>query len=500
MTGTDNSYKKMPFLHKVMYEEYDILCSLEQQIPQDRIPLDEEEHFALLLYRWLKAQAGYDTLLENFEEAYEKGLIASFIDIDEKLDDEEWEHIVEDLRGEFIGLSALNGLGRKCSVPLWKAMQLLLDGKKRLSKEEYKTLLFLKYCYNFWYWEKTDFKGSDFMILCGVRLLKTAMKDDYLLQEARSRVKSTLKKTFDEDDYKVIAHRSSLRGNFNNLKNFFNDFFFINDIDLDYSVWKENIAGDANFKGHLLHSLYIRLHNRAEYFNLSKDAFRLGTPDYERVRQIITSLYYWHYGLVEGHYADLLFDIIHSDKITVKKKTLIRLLSLKQDIAVHNFLQKKYVDYCRRNKIPKEREFPVLSSCIYYKLPEGFLSGKAGQDENDYFNDVNLTVREKIQQLFESLVDNRFIENTENILLVLAYRFTGMSKPSPCEPIVWHGTKNDLFYLVKQLAPDSSKIWKKTESFFVDKEKNAINMKGAAQMCKQNFSDDIKNICEQILG
>ena len=496
MIGTVNETKR-PFLHELMYEEYKILRSLVGQVSKTRSPQNKEEHFALFLLEWLRRQIDYATLVENFTEAYENGMFAPYTKENELLDEMEFINIVEDIRGEFIGISKLL---ERIHMLVWKDSVLgLVNGEKQLSEEQYKNLLFLKYCYNFLYWDKLfprKCKIIEYHILRNVRLLRLVVEDDYLLKQARINVKSRSKKPVNEAAFKGVSPKPFQLGNFNNLKSFFNNYFFIHDVNLEYASWKDNILGQVNFKERLLHSLYIRPHSGSEYCNISKSRFKLGTPYCEKIQQIITSLYYWYYGVIEGYYADVLFDILHSGKGSYKEKVLRRLISLNQDVEIHNFLCERYKHYCKRNDISKSCEISLLSASIYYQLPDDFMTGTVDHAKN-YFNSI-LKNKAQIQLLFELLVDNEFIENDEKTLNLLAYRFTGRHRPSICGQILWKALRNDLFHLISIIAHEDTRLWKKCESFFVDINNFPININGAATICNQNVSDKMKTLCSKI--
>lgn len=481
---------KRPFLHELMYEEYKILPSLVEKISLAKFPENNEERFALFLLEWLKRQINYTTLVENFTEAYESGMFAPYTKENEQLDKAEFDHIVQDIVREFLDI--LKSF-EEIQVLEWKdIISKLIDGEKKLSEEQYKKLLFLKYCYNFPYWRQLSSRKWEVIKCCilqNVRLLRLVVKDDYLLKQARINVKSKIKKPFNEDAFKKVSPSPFQPGNFNNLRSFFNNYFFIHDVDLEYANWKDNILGRVNFKERLLHSLYIQLYSSSECANISKKLFKPG--NYEKIRQIITSLHYWYYGVIEGYYTDVLFDILHSKKDSYKKTVLVRLISLKQDVEIHNFLCERYKSYCKRNGISEEHKISLLSANIYHQLPDDFMSGSIDCEAN-YFNSV-LKDKTQIQLLFKLLVENGFIENDENTLNLLAYRFTG--RHSICGKILWKGSRNDLFHLIFIIAHDDSRRWKKCASFFVDTNNEPINCYGAATICKQNVSDKMKTLC-----
>lgn len=456
--------RKTPYRAVFVDKEYEILCSIYKENASDIPPKTPEEHFALFLLKWLKIRFTPDVLKNTFEYLMKSRPFYTYTD---NYDESKYniKSVILKLQGEFIYMICLKAFDKELFRSFRDLLGLLHYGKSELSKEDYENLLFLEYCYSFSYECQFD-DQTERSLLAGVRTLKIAIKGSRLFKQAQSEVNPRMKLTTEQEEYfRTHYHTLNMqsKSNFERLASFFYDFFQVCDSTLTYSQWKATIPSIDDFDDRLLHSLFVRFHKCLGTECEQKFFYINYHPDVTIKQQVVSMLYYWYYGLFEGRYADLIFDILHNSYMPNEKKLLNRLVATEKDENVQKYLQEKYLLYCEKKHIPDLDQIKPL------KKPSQTLT-----NNKEVEDDRILCQLEKPEGFDDRKLDTLvgLLQSKLNLISVkdkisLAY-FLGKENPKPCSNYIieWNKSRHSLKYFIVRLYSDKIKdgtwyaVWK----------------------------------------
>ena len=226
---------------------------------------------------------------------------------------------------------------------------------KSFTEDEYKDVLYVFYCLHFY---NTDIlklkKYKTSKIYNWIKVIKTVVENDsiyelyrqYLCDNNKEKYDSAIRMNYQINDrtYKDIV-----------MTNLTENFFPETNIGQKYSYWKSYIESTHDtMKRSLFYSLYVRLPQKGSSMSnvISKGKI------------IVRLVYYWYYGIVEEHYVDTIFDILHGE-YGKSEQTLMALLFAnknKSDKTALNYFKRKYIHYCTSRNISQDKQVLILKS------------------------------------------------------------------------------------------------------------------------------------------
>ncbi len=461
--------KKIPYFTNMVRGIYEKLCSIQSTVSSQAVPQTPEEHFALFLLRYARQIFTHDNIEKNFNIAYEKGVFKKYNGpCNEKREDVEkylrqllWEDLLSLKKDKFISSERLDKIRSILYVLLEND-----DAEIQVSEEQYKELLFLKYCCNFASWNQLDTLTNE-KLLIYIRTLKYAVKDTLLVAQVKQEVVNQFNRKPDIDFFRTRSpNYQSLSGYLEYVHYTFSVFFRIEDIGISYKIWERMRISKKidNFNDRMWHSLCVRIY-QAESYMMVNDIF-IKVSQVTKERQIVTMMYYWYYGLFNGYYAKLLFNILHSSP-SDEEKVLRRLLlwAHDEDKEVLKYLTKRYQAYCKEMSIPEHEQIDSFKSSRTYKLDEkeGMIPLVNQLTKPDKLSD------EQIKCLTGKLVELGFIniDYRDHLSFLL-----GGKGPSSRDGLIhWKNSRASLVYFIRQLYGGENKIasgtWQIVASNFV---------------------------------
>ena len=464
--------RKTPYLHNLIANEYTILQSLLSKATSKDNPQTQEECFALFLLKWLQKTITSDFLDNKFKQLYERGIFGYYNPEQENDSESNKQSILNNLIRKFVEVSSLNILNKK---QLKNITDLIRDSqydKSKLYRQQYEALLFLEFCHMFSsviQWEEFTYER----LLVYVRILKKAIEKTWLLSKAKAKIKSQMIHTQPDENFfnSYINYSSESGNNLKKIENFFNDFFQIADVCLDYQQWKSTIYGIKFFEERLWLSLYIRP-NQCLDQKLEDNVF--GTNNVlnlsyhlklTKEQQIVSMLYYWYYGLFEGGYANLFFTILHNEPNSRESNAFLRLFAIEKDIKLKKYIQDRYAIYCSQKGIGAPKQIECLRG-----NPELQETG----NNMEYNTDTTLTEPIKRFEKPDNLTDgritflSRLLASTNNgkIGLIekdeqeyLSYFLGGKGKKLIKGQLInWKGSRYSLKYFITKLYTKGAKL------------------------------------------
>lgn len=358
---------KIPYLQNLIIKEFAILDSLQSKVASQDVPKTSEERFALFLLKWLKRTITPDFLDSKFKQLNEKGIFGSFNVNQENNSDYDKQSFHNNLIRNFFEVSSLNILNKKQLKNITNIIREIQNDKSKISQKQYEALLFLEYCHTFS--SISQWKGfTNERLLVYVRTLKQAIEKASLLSKAKKEIKSQMIHTQPDEDFfrSYFDFPSEPENNLKRIGNFFNDFFRITDVCLDYQEWKSIIHGIKFFEERLWLSLYIKPHQCSDVklednvFGTNKTLTLSNHLNLTKERQIVSMLYYWYYGLFEGGYANLFFTILHNEPNSHESNAFLRLFAIEKGIKLKQYIQDRYAIYCSQKGIGESKQIECL--------------------------------------------------------------------------------------------------------------------------------------------
>ena len=287
----------------------------------------------------------------------------------------------------------------------------------------------------------------------------------------------------------------------NNLKkieNFFNDFFRIADVCLDYQEWKSTKHGIKFFEERLWLSLYIRPHQCSD-MKLEDDV--LGTNNtltlsnhlnLTKERQIVSMLYYWYYGLFEGGYANLFFTILHNEPNSRESNAFLRLFAIEKDIKLKQYIQNRYAIYCSQKGIGTPKQIECLRGNPELQETGDNMENNTDTDairhleKPDNFTDGRITF---LSKLLASTTNDKIglieIDEQEYLSYFLGGRGKKLIKG---QFINWKGSRYSLKYFIKTLYTKETELKLKDGSWKIVADTFTVISKGKKTQFESSIS------------
>lgn len=455
------------------------------KISLDRSSQNKEEKFLFpFLLKWLQGRCG--SLLKNeFDEVYrKKGWIPTY--------NERMLH--NDNTIPFYFMESLN-----------KALDLIdknhLGYKEKYSPKEegyYKNILYAYYCLYYYNADLLFHRNIQYKIIRIFRIVEVMIKDEVLYDTYKK-----ISVSLSPDEKNALQRNFHKENSYNTIwmaiSAFQDDIISIEDIVLQYKVWKadKELNPDLLERG-LFYSLCLRF---SENGIREKQAF-------------VSCIYYWYYGFVEGHYAEIIFAGLHGEYGSEEKKLLSRLLALEEDKGILKYLQKKYTIYCNKKQIPANKQIESLKTVSDNESLDN--ESKNPQTTKDIplqlemakgFNDG------KISCLSGLLADLKLISVDDKIKLSYFLGSKKLSIPQKKYLIVWHGTYYSLKYFIDRYYKSrgirvANNTWKKVCNTFivVDKKVEAGSLSNSKsysnlpiKKCKEQMGEDLVKFIDECI-
>lgn len=453
--------KEKGIYNRLAKESIKSMRHIMRQISFNREPENKEEKILLpFLLQWLKERKDCENINDEFEEAYKKN----------------WFPL------------SLKGLRKVQPVLITEALNkaiMLVETKKLYKSKESlfadneacgyekmsKILLFLFYCLYFYNEDLLSEKEIEYKIIRIIRIIKILVKEERIY------------KTYREiTEYLPIESKKALYMNIHKNRNdtiwwsVFNlqsDIFPPEEMVLQYTKWKlEKETTSKLLDRNLFYSLCIRL---PEQVIPKKWLFA-------------SLIYYWYYGIVEGNYAETIFNGLHGVYGNVNQNILIRLFNADDvDVEILNYFREKYKYYCDKKEIPSSQKFKLLIDTIKSEP----INDKKGNTLQSYQlnKPQNLSIKQ-LEYLSKLLCNKGFFEekyqnNFSNLI-------KGLSLPQG-ELIAWNYKRHSLIYLVRQLYPKTKKLGNGTWQVIA----NNFEVKCGSQQRQLPYSTSYSNLSEK---
>lgn len=154
----------------------------------------------------------------------------------------------------------------------------------------------------------------------------------------------------------------------------------------------------------------------------------------------------------------------------------------------------EYKEECRILEIFRRKflERPKIPSSIADKKKDHnayftYSGGKKGLSEDECF------------RLYQALTEKKLLQWNDETYFSFLYRMCPSYTPERDNPspIIWQGTTAELFNLIWGCYRETTKIWKKTEAFFILPDNKKLNVNGAKNHIKSG-NPIIRNILDSI--
>ncbi len=451
--------RKIPYLNNLIAKEFAILNSLQSKVISQDVPKISEERFALFLLKWLKKTITPDFLDSKFKQLNEKGIFCSFNADYENNSDHDKQSFHNNLIISLFEVSSLNILNKKQLKNITNIIQEIQNDKSKISPKQYEALLFLEYCHTFS--SISQWKGfTNERLLIYVRILKQAIEKASLLSKAKKEIKSQMIHTQPDEDFfrSYFDFPSEPENNLKRIENFFNDFFRITDVCLDYQEWKSIIHGIKFFEERLWLSLYIKPHQCSDtklednVFGTNKTLTLSNHLNLTKERQIVSMLYYWYYGLFEGGYADIFFNILHNEPDSRESNAFLRLFVSEQDSRLKQYIRDRYAIYCSKGGIDAPKQIECLKGYIKqqgtggnteHNIATTSISQTGCLKKPKEFNDDQI-------KYLSRLLANRLKIIDVNDQEYISYFLGGEGKSLPIGKLIsWKESRHSLKYFIK---------------------------------------------------
>lgn len=456
--------RKIPYLNNLIAKEFAILDSLQSKVASQDVPKTSEECFALFLLKWLQKTITPDFLDSKFKQLNEKGIFGSFKVNQENNSDYDKQVFLNNLIQKYLEASSLKMLNKKLLKNITTIIIELQNNKNEISQKQYEALLFFEYCHTFS--SVSQWKGfTNERLLVYVRILKQAIEKASLLSKAKKEIKSQMIHTQPDEDFfrSYFDFPAEPENNLKRIENFFNDFFRITDVCLDYQEWKSIIHGIKFFEERLWLSLYIKPHQCPDI--LKDNVFGTNKTlilNNHLKRQIVSMLYYWYYGLFEGGYANIFFTILHKEPNSRESNAFLRLFAIEKGIKLKQYIQDRYAIYCSQKGISESKQIECLKRNPKLQETGDNMENNTDTDairhleKPDNFTDERITF---LSKLLASTTNDKtgLIEIDEQEYL--SYFLGGKGKKLIKDQFInWKGSRYSLKYFITTLYTKRAKL------------------------------------------
>lgn len=462
------SYIEREFMNSFSYK------SLKKAL---RTPLQRgEEILTSFILDWLHIR--WRVIEEEFDLAYNKGWLPQY------------KEVRSNQSSSFLDLFSIEYLEALKTVSSNNLYNSAKDKYKQLkhanniistdsfTEDEYKDVLYIFYCLYFYNTDILNLKKyKTDKIFNWVKFIKIVVEQNYmhelckkyLCNNGLEKYDKAIKINYQTNDrtYKDIVMISL-------TENFFPE----TNIGQKYSYWKSySEASYDTLKRSLFYSMYVRLPQKNSMLS------------YKRKSLILKLLYYWYYGIVEEHYAETIFDILHGEYGDGERDLMARLFAEKNesDKTVLNYFKRRYAQYCLSKNISQDKQVPILKSSnkkdgtqdnqtIYSKAPLQLSKMPDGFTIN------------KLQYLAKLLYDGNgkisllaTIESKNALPYFLGAPTT--PKPPSNYQISWNKDMKSLKYFITRLYDTNTMhgVWKITREAFLIFSKGKLREINSAQ-------------------
>lgn len=457
----------------------------------------DEKILTSFILEWLSAR--YRIIEECFDVAYNKNWLPNY-------------NVVKDKKcSNFLGIF-LSSYKEASNLVLSNNLYNSAKNKQRqiestanftftesFTEDEYKYVLYAFYCLYFY---NTDLviKYKTDKIFKWIKILKVIVENDDMYKY-RERYLHDMKKEKYGKTVRLNYHTQNRTYKDYVMLNVTEDFFPETNIGQEYSYWKTYSEADSDsLKKSMLYSLYIRIPQKGTIAS---------TPNGFLIAKL---LYYWYYGIVEEHYAETLFDIVHGEYGDGEKQLIVRMFTEKSisDKNMLNYFKKKYAQYCNKRNISQNEQISILKS----------LNDNDGQSVQPASPKVPLQLSKmpdgfttnQLQYLAKLLYgehDGITLLATIDSKNALPY-FLGVPNPKPASDykISWKAGLKSLKYFITRLY-DTKKmrgIWPKTRDVFLINQNKEIkgpeSLSSISSTGKQgylNIDNETKDFIDQCI-
>lgn len=427
----------------------------------DEEKLSEQERIlSYFLFNWFRQRSGYGLITNEFENAHNNGWLPAYrnLEVPEKVFPIQLKLINEAFamvkRNHLIHTGDnftiyLSEVEAECEYEhdpkTYKYLQ------AQIAEKDYKKVSYLYYCMSFYNADLLRKNNYWKIVIHLVQIIKLMIS-----KNIPSKVCEEITRTISAEDKAALQKHFHQAGNstlWENTHNLWQEFFPYQDIILPYEIWKkEKEAQPSLLAKSLFYSLCIRLDGRG----------------ISQKQKLMSLIYYWYYGFVEGHYTETIFDGLHGAYGNEEQKLIIRLFSLENDKDVLKYFSVQYDIYCSEREIPEKDRISFLKptqlqnknadkvkmqekaqSAISYqlKLPEGF-------------------DKEHIKYLVGLVYSDLKLIGLE-CKPYLTYFLGGEGiAPSAEKLIQWKGNRGTLKYFFSNLYQEGAHIWNAVANSF----------------------------------
>lgn len=415
--------KEKGIYNRLAKESIKSMRHIMRQISFNREPKNKEEKILLpLLLRWLKERKNSFTINDEFEEVCRKKWFPVSV---KGLSIAHPSFIMEtfDKAMELVECKKLNK-----NVDI-----VIVDNKVSGDEKTHKFLLYLFYCFYFYNEDLLYDKRIEYKIIRMIRIIKILVKENKTLN-----MYTEMTKHLSDESKKALymnIHKNRNDTIWWSLFNLQSDIFPPEDMVLQYTKWKlEKETSPELLNKNLFYSLCIRL---------PEDSI-------QRKWLFSSMIFYWYYGIVEGNYAETIFNGLHGVYGNVNQNILIRLFNSDDiDVEILKYFREKYKYYCDKKEIPNSQKFKLLIDTIKSK-PINDKKGDASKlKKNQYLSNEKLDYLSKLLRN-KGFFEEKYQNNFSNLI-------KGLSLPQG-ELIAWNYKRHSLIYLVRQLYPETKKL------------------------------------------
>lgn len=417
------------FYQNLIDKFFDKFHHIAKNYPRDQKPHDKEEKILLpFLLQWMRERKHKKIIKDEFNQVYKKEWIPIY-------SEENVQKIDAYLLCIGIPYSAYEMLIASKLIDSEEDIYNIIRSsnikKFQFSETDYKKILFIYYCIYFYNADLLQKKGIERKFVYINKIISNIVKEDivFSIYEEESKNLSAETKHAIQRNYRKSYSDSAWESIDFILKNYFAQ----EDIILQYKTWKMEKEMDAEtLKRNLFYSLFTRI------------------PPRQQKQFFVSLLYYWYYGLVEGHYADTIFDGLHGEYGLEEKRLLSRLFVLEQNKETLKYFQEKYKSYCNQKQIPANKQVKALTNYLELKSAED--NSNSEELKNLYQLDIPKGFDDDRLNILVGLLESqlKFIDVKDKNSL--AY-FLGKATPRPPMEyyITWKESRYSLKYFFEQL-------------------------------------------------
>ncbi len=439
------------------------ICKSRRKISVNEESFSKAERILLhFLFNWFRQRFGYGLIANEFENAYNNGWLPTYKN---KSATEGTSFFTKPFIIKAISMAKQHHLlSNMDGSEIWLALKEFLNDSK-LSGNNYKNVLYLYYCFFFYNTDLLTNQKYEHKVIRLIPIIKSIINQGILHQvyeDVTKNISSGDKATLQKHFHGQNTH--TLQENIHNLRH---EFFPCEDLVLSYEEWKkEKEAQPALLNRSLFYSLCIRLAQN----NISTK------------RLVVSLIYYWYYGFVEGHYINTIFDALHGVYGDEEKKLIIRLLSLENDKDVLEYFSTQYGIYCSKKNMAENEQIPFLRPT---KLQKKDTFQAKMQEKPHFAMQYRLSApkdfNEKRITYLVGLVHSELKLIEAEFKPYLAYFLGGRGvTPSAENLIQWKGNRGTLKYFFSSLYKKGAHIWNAVaNSFQVQSNGKIISLTGS---------------------